>query len=40
MEGGGEGEDVSLMEFIYLVFTRMPRESYRRVTESNLRSLL
>ena len=29
-------EDVSLVEFMYLVFTRMPGESYRR----RLRSLL
>ena len=33
MGGGGGGsvfEDVPLVEFIYLVFTRMPAERYRR----------
>ena len=39
--GGGEGvasffEDIPLVEFMYLVFTRMPGASYRR----GLRSLL
>ena len=31
--GGGGGsffEDLPLVEFMYLVFTRMPSESYRR----------
>ena len=31
-----KGEDIPLVEFMYLVFTRMPGESYRR----RLRSLL
>ena len=33
---GEKNEDVPLVEFMYLVFTRMPGESYRR----RLRSLL
>ena len=34
--GGIRFEDVPLVEFVYLVFTHMPGESYRR----RLRSLL
>ena len=34
--GGYPFEDVPLVEFMYLVFTRMPAESYRR----RLRSML
>ena len=32
-------EDVHLVEFMYLVFTRMPSESYRRRLRSLLLSL-
>ena len=30
------GDDVPLVEFLYLVFTRMPGESYRRLLKSFL----
>ena len=34
--GGIRFEDVPLVEFMYLVFTRMPGESYRRRLRSSL----
>ena len=35
--GRGESKYVPLVEFIYLVFTRMPGESYRRQLRSFVR---
>ena len=29
----GEDEDVPLVEFMYLAFTRLPEESYQKATE-------